>query len=88
MSLVEFTKNAAGPPFAGDKVSFGPYSVGDVADLGAGSITKLGTDATKTAIILNGSACSDLQSVTYTAFQFIYTCATGSICIDSCPSSK
>jgi len=43
------------------------------------------TDASKTAIILNGAACNDLQSVTYTAFQFIYTCSTGMICIDNCP---
>ncbi len=39
------------------------------------------TDATKTAIILNGDACSNLKSVTYTGFQFIYTCATGVITI-------
>ena len=39
------------------------------------------TDATKTAIILNGDACSNLRSVTYTGFQFIYTCATGMIMI-------
>ncbi len=45
------------------------------------------TDASKTAIILNGAACNELQSVTYTAFQFIYTCSTGKICIDSCPTS-
>jgi hypothetical protein len=46
------------------------------------------TDATKTAIILNGAACDDLQSVTYTAFQFLYTCATGKICIDNpCPNN-
>jgi von Willebrand factor type A domain len=37
------------------------------------------TDSTKTAIILNGDACNNLQSVTYTDFQFIYTCATGMI---------
>jgi hypothetical protein len=45
-------------------------------------------DANKTAIVLNGDACNDLQSVTYTAFQFIYTCATGNICIDNCPNNK
>jgi von Willebrand factor type A domain len=45
------------------------------------------TDASKTAIVLNGSACNDLQSVTYTAFQFIYTCASGHICIDNCPGA-
>ena len=39
------------------------------------------TDATKTAIILNGDACNNLKSVTYTGFQFIYTCATGIITI-------
>ena len=39
------------------------------------------TDPTKTAIILNGDACNDLKSVTYTGFQFIYTCATGIITI-------
>jgi hypothetical protein len=46
------------------------------------------TDASKTAIVLNGAACNDLQSVTYTAFQFIYTCSTGMICIDNCPNNK
>jgi len=39
------------------------------------------TDPTKTAIILNGDACNNLKSVTYTGFQFIYTCATGTIMI-------
>jgi hypothetical protein len=39
------------------------------------------TDATKTAITLNGDACNSLRSVTYTGFQFIYTCATGIITI-------
>ena len=39
------------------------------------------TDPTKTAIILNGDACNNLKSVTYTGFQFIYTCATGIIMI-------
>jgi hypothetical protein len=39
------------------------------------------TDATKTAITLNGDACSNLRTVTYTGFQFIYTCATGIITI-------
>jgi hypothetical protein len=39
------------------------------------------TDPTKTAIILNGEACSNLKSVTYTGFQFIYTCASGMITI-------
>ncbi|HXJ22736.1 MAG TPA: vWA domain-containing protein [Polyangia bacterium] len=45
------------------------------------------TDPSKTAIVLNGSACDNLQSVTYTAFQFIYTCASGHICIDNCPNA-
>jgi hypothetical protein len=44
------------------------------------------TDPSKTAIVLNGDACKNLQSVMYTAFQFIYTCASGHICIDNCPS--
>ena len=39
------------------------------------------TDTTKTAIILNGDSCDNLKSVTYTGFQFIYTCATGIIMI-------
>ena len=39
------------------------------------------TDPTKTAIILNGDACNNLKSVTYTGFQFIYTCSTGIITI-------
>jgi hypothetical protein len=39
------------------------------------------TDDTKTAIILNGDACKNLKSVTYTGFQFIYTCSTGIIII-------
>jgi len=46
------------------------------------------TDASKTAIVLNGDACHGLQSITYTAFQFVYTCSTGVICIDSCPTAK
>jgi hypothetical protein len=37
------------------------------------------TDSTKTAIILNGDSCNNLQSVTYTDFHFIFTCATGMI---------
>jgi hypothetical protein len=40
------------------------------------------TDTTMTAIILNGTACSSLQSGTLTGFQFIYTCSMGTICID------
>jgi hypothetical protein len=49
------------------------------------------TDTTMKAIILNGTACSSLQAGTLTGFQFIYTCSTGTICIDrnpdgTCPS--
>ena len=44
------------------------------------------TDASKTAIVLNGDACTNLQSLTFTDFQFIYTCSTGTICIDNCPA--
>ncbi|HXU61255.1 MAG TPA: VWA domain-containing protein, partial [Polyangia bacterium] len=44
------------------------------------------TDASKTAIVLNGDACHGLQTVTYTGFQFVYTCSTGVICIDNCPT--
>jgi hypothetical protein len=40
------------------------------------------TDASMSTIILNGTACMDLQSGSYSNFQFIYTCATGTICID------
>jgi hypothetical protein len=40
------------------------------------------TDTTMTAIILNGTACTDLQNGTYSDYQFIYTCSTGIICID------
>jgi hypothetical protein len=42
-------------------------------------------DATMTNIVLNGSACTDLQSVTLTAYQFIFACADVKICIDNCP---
>ena len=45
------------------------------------------TDASKTAIVLNGDACHSLQTVTYTGFQFVYTCSTGVICIDNCPAA-
>jgi von Willebrand factor type A domain len=45
------------------------------------------TDASKTAIVLNGDACNALQTVTYTAFQFIYTCSTGVICVDNCSTA-
>jgi len=40
------------------------------------------TDTSMTMIILNGTACSDLQNGSYSNFQFIYTCSTGTICID------
>jgi hypothetical protein len=40
------------------------------------------TDASMTTIVLNGTSCTDLQSGTLSDFQFIYTCSTGSICID------
>ncbi len=40
------------------------------------------TDASMTTIILNGTACTDLQNGSYSDFQFIYTCASGTICID------
>src|SRR5262249_46147437 len=40
------------------------------------------TDTSMTTIVLNGTACSDLQSGTLSDFQFIYTCSTGTICID------
>jgi hypothetical protein len=40
------------------------------------------TDTSMTTIVLKGTACSDLQSGALSAFQFIYTCATGTICID------
>lgn len=40
------------------------------------------TDATMTAIVLNGTACADLQKGSFSNFQFIYTCSTGTICID------
>jgi von Willebrand factor type A domain len=40
------------------------------------------TDASMTTIVLNGTACSDLQSGALSGFQFIYTCSMGTICID------
>ena len=45
--------------------------------------TGVGNEAS--IIVLNGSACTNLQSLTYSNFQFIYTCSTGIICIDNCP---
>lgn len=44
-------------------------------------------DATKANIILNGTACDDLQDGTYTNFQFIYACSGVVICIDNCPGT-
>jgi catechol-2,3-dioxygenase len=40
------------------------------------------TDTSMKTIILNGTSCADLQNGSLTDFQFIYTCSTGSICID------
>jgi len=40
------------------------------------------TGSSMTTIILNGTACTNLQNGTYSDFQFIYTCSTGTICID------
>jgi hypothetical protein len=40
------------------------------------------TDTSMTTIILNGTACTDLQNGMLSDFQFIYTCSTGTICID------
>jgi hypothetical protein len=39
-------------------------------------------DATKTNILLNGTACADLQNGTYSNFNFNYACAGVTICID------
>jgi von Willebrand factor type A domain len=39
-------------------------------------------NADMTEIILNGTACADLQNNTYSNFQFVYSCPTGTICID------
>ena len=44
-------------------------------------------DATKANIVLNGTACDNLQNGTYTSFQFIYACAGVTICIDNCPGT-
>ncbi len=39
-------------------------------------------DATKANIILNGTACTNLQNGMYSNFQFYYACAGQKICID------
>ncbi len=39
-------------------------------------------DATKANVILNGTACTNLQNGTYSNFQFYYACAGQTICID------
>ena len=44
-------------------------------------------DSTMTNIVLNGTACTDLQSVTLTSYQFIYACAGVKICVDNCPTT-
>jgi len=41
-------------------------------------------DATKANVILNGTACANLQSGTYSDFNFNYACAGVVICIDNC----
>ncbi|HXU64748.1 MAG TPA: VWA domain-containing protein [Polyangia bacterium] len=43
-------------------------------------------DSSMSNIVLNGSACQQLQSVTLSQYQFIYACAGISICVDNCPS--
>ena len=43
------------------------------------------TDNSMTTIVLNGTACTDLQNGTYTNFQFVYACAGTTICIDRNP---
>ena len=45
-------------------------------------------DATMTNIVLNGSACTDLQSITLTQYQFIFACAGVKICVDNCPGQN
>jgi hypothetical protein len=41
-------------------------------------------DANKANIILNGTACTDLQSGSYSDFKFNYACDGVTICIDNC----
>ena len=43
------------------------------------------TDATMTSIVLAGTACANLQDGSYSDLQFIYTCSTGTICINGMP---
>ena len=45
-------------------------------------------DATKANVILNGTACTDLQNGTYSNFQFYYACAGTTICIDKNAAGK
>ena len=43
-------------------------------------------DSSMSNIVLNGTACQDLQSVTLTQYQFIFACQGTKICIDDpCP---
>ena len=42
-------------------------------------------DATKANVILNGTACADLQNGTYSDFNFNYACEGVTICIDKNP---
>ncbi len=42
-------------------------------------------DATKANVILNGTACADLQNGSYSNFNFNYACAGVTICIDKNP---
>jgi len=44
-------------------------------------------DSSMSNIVLNGSACQQLQSVTLSQYQFIYACSGISICIDNCPTA-
>lgn len=45
-------------------------------------------DATKANVILNGTACADLQNGTYSDFNFNYACAGVTICIDKNPDGS
>jgi hypothetical protein len=46
------------------------------------------TDASKTVIQLHGTACNNLQSGSYSDFQFLYACAGETICIDRNPDGS